>query len=103
MLLITTCTFLEAATIGMDLYSIRTSFDIVAGNISFENYALFLEGEDSYRLVWNNTGKSGRQGTGGIENPILIVSMVEDVKEIGGSGYVVRKDRQVLEEWFSRN
>ncbi len=37
------------------------------------------------------------------ERPILIVSMVEDVKERGGSGYVVEKDRQVLEEWFSRN
>lgn len=36
------------------------------------------------------------------ENPILIVSMVEDVKERGGSGYVVEKDRQVLEEWFER-
>ena len=36
------------------------------------------------------------------ENPILIVSMVEDVKERGGSGYVVEKDRQVLEEWFNR-
>lgn len=38
-----------------------------------------------------------------IEKPILIVSMVEDVKGIGGSGYVVRKDRQVLEEWFNWN
>lgn len=37
-----------------------------------------------------------------VENPILIVSMVEDVKGRGGSGYVVEKERQVLEEWFSR-
>ncbi len=37
------------------------------------------------------------------ERPILIVSMVEDVKERGGSSYVVEKDRQVLEEWFSKN
>ncbi len=34
--------------------------------------------------------------------PILLVSMVEDVKERGGSGYVVEKDRQVLEGWFGR-
>lgn len=38
-----------------------------------------------------------------IENPIMIISMVEDVKGRGGSGYVVKKDRQVLEEWFNRN
>ena len=36
------------------------------------------------------------------ENPILIVSMVEDVKGRGGSGYVVGKDKQVLESWLNR-
>ncbi len=35
------------------------------------------------------------------ECPILIISMVEDVKGRGGSGYVVKKDSLVLEEWFS--
>lgn len=37
------------------------------------------------------------------ENPILIISMVEDVKGRGGSGYVVGKDKQVLESWLNRN
>ena len=37
-----------------------------------------------------------------VEHPILIISMVEDVKGRGGSGYVVKKDGLVLEEWFSR-
>ena len=37
------------------------------------------------------------------ENPILIVSMACDVKGRGGSGYVVGKDKQVLESWFNRN
>lgn len=32
-----------------------------------------------------------------IETPILLVSMAEDVKEIGGSGYVVGKDKAVLD------
>lgn len=32
--------------------------------------------------------------------PILILSMAEDVKGRGGSGYVVKKDRNVLEEYF---
>lgn len=36
------------------------------------------------------------------ENPILIISMVEDVKGRGGSGYVVGKDKQVLESWLNR-
>ena len=38
-----------------------------------------------------------------IECPILIISMVEDVKGRGGSGYVVKKDNRVLEEWFGSN
>ncbi len=37
-----------------------------------------------------------------MEKPILIVSMVEDVKERGGSSYVTRKDKQVLTNWFAR-
>lgn len=38
----------------------------------------------------------------GTERPILIVSMVEDVKGRGGSGYVVEKEKQILEEWFAK-
>ena len=34
------------------------------------------------------------------ENPLLIVSMVENVKEIGGSGYVVNKDKNALETYW---
>lgn len=34
--------------------------------------------------------------------PILLISMAEDVKETGGSGYVVEKDRIILENWFHR-
>lgn len=37
------------------------------------------------------------------ERPILMISMVEDVKGRGGSGYVVKKDSLVLEEWFGNN
>ena len=37
------------------------------------------------------------------ERPLLIVSMVEDVKDRGGSGYVVKKDREVLADWFAGN
>lgn len=37
------------------------------------------------------------------EHPILIISMTEDVKGRGGSGYVVEKDSLVVEEWFRSN
>lgn len=36
------------------------------------------------------------------ERPILIINMVEDVKGRGGSGYVVDRDKIVLDEWFER-
>ncbi len=35
-----------------------------------------------------------------MEKPIMIISMVEDVKDRGGSSYVTRRDKQVLENWF---
>ena len=34
------------------------------------------------------------------EDSLLIVSMVENVKEIGGSGYVVGKDRNALDAYW---
>ncbi|QHQ59462.1 penicillin-binding transpeptidase domain-containing protein [Anaerocolumna sedimenticola] len=37
----------------------------------------------------------------GAGNPILLMSMVEDVKNRGGSSFVVKKDTAVLEEYFS--
>lgn len=37
-----------------------------------------------------------------IDQPILMISMVEDVKERGGSGYVVEKDTAVFDSLFVR-
>lgn len=37
------------------------------------------------------------------ERPILLVSMTEDVKERGGSGYVVEKASLILEQWLAGN
>lgn len=34
------------------------------------------------------------------ENPVLLVSMVEDVKNLGGTSYVVKKDKAVLEKYL---
>ena len=33
----------------------------------------------------------------------LLVEYIEDVKGRGGSGYVVKKDKLVLEEWLGSN
>ncbi len=33
--------------------------------------------------------------------PILLMNMVEDVKDRGGSGYVVGKDKEILDQYFS--
>lgn len=38
-----------------------------------------------------------------VKKPILIVSMVENVKGIGGSGYVVNKDSAVLNQYLKEN
>ncbi len=38
----------------------------------------------------------------GTEYPILLLSMVEDVKNIGGSGYVVSKDKAVLDAYMAK-
>ena len=35
-----------------------------------------------------------------VDKPILLISMVENVKGIGGSGYVVKKDATILDEYF---
>lgn len=35
------------------------------------------------------------------ENPLLLLSMAEDVKDRGGSGYVVGKVNQILDGWFA--
>lgn len=37
------------------------------------------------------------------KRPIMLVTMVEDVKGRGGSGYVVEKAGRVLDEWFADN
>ena len=36
------------------------------------------------------------------KTPIMIISMVENVKDIGGCGYVIKKDKAVLDHYFQR-
>ena len=38
-----------------------------------------------------------------MDTPVLIISMVEDVKETGGSGYVVSKVKEVLAQYIKQD
>ena len=38
-----------------DVLQYQTSFDTVAGNITFENEAFFLKREDGYKLIWTDS------------------------------------------------
>ena len=37
-----------------------------------------------------------------IKDPVLIISMAEDVKGRGGSSYVVKKSRDIMEKWLEK-
>lgn len=84
-----------------------------SGAFSSETASRVLEGTKKVVNDSHGTGYAahrddivlaGKTGTAEktVERPILIISIVEDVKG-GDSGYVVKKDSLVLEEWFSRN
>ncbi len=91
--------------------------DALAGVISSPNgtgHAAYMEGLSLAGKTGTAEIKATKDDTTGTElgwfvvfpternaaNSVMIVSMVEDVKERGGSGYVVGKVRGVLEELF---
>lgn len=78
-------------------YSARMGEILLAGKTGTAEIKTSKEDTSGTELGWFSVCTAEKD----VENPILIISMVEDVKGRGGSGYVVRKDRQVLEEWFS--
>lgn len=78
-------------------YSTRMDELILAGKTGTAEIKASQGDTSGTELGWFSVFTTDRN----IENPILIISMVEDVKGRGGSGYVVKKDRQVLEEWFN--
>lgn len=78
-------------------YSARMDEILLAGKTGTAEIKASKEDTSGTELGWFSVCTAEKD----VENPILIISMVEDVKGRGGSGYVVRKDRQVLEKWFS--
>ena len=110
-------------------YLVKNAFSKEAANIIKEDLIQVVEDSEGTakdmkvigRTIAGKTGtaeiKASKEDTTGTElgwfsvfttdenmdRPIMIISMVEDVKGRGGSGYVVKKDSQVLEKWLSDN
>ena len=79
-------------------YAAKRSDVVLAGKTGTAEIKTSNEDKDGTELGWFVVFTTEEE----MDYPILIVSMVEDVKEIGGSGYVVNKDSKVLECWFQQ-
>lgn len=79
-------------------YAARRDDVLLAGKTGTAEIKDSKEDASGTELGWFAVFSTGQDE----KNPILIVSMVEDVKERGGSGYVVEKVSQVLDVWFRK-
>lgn len=68
----------------------------LAGKTGTAELKVSKEDQNGTELGWFGIFTSDPQ----VSKPVLIISMVEDVKERGGSGYVVAKEKEVLAAWF---
>lgn len=68
----------------------------LAGKTGTAELKLTKEDQNGTELGWFGVFTVDKN----IENPLLLLNMVEDVKERGGSGYAVGKDKKILEDWF---
>lgn len=80
-------------------YAIHRKDIILAGKTGTAEIKASKEDTSGTELGWFTVLTPNRNA----KKPILIVSMVEDVKERGGSSYVIGKDKEVLEKWFREN
>ena len=78
-------------------YEARREDVVLAGKTGTAEIKASKEDTSGTELGWFAVCTAERSA----ERPILLISMVEDVKGRGGSGYVVEKDRLVLDEWFN--
>ncbi|MGN0294879.1 MAG: penicillin-binding transpeptidase domain-containing protein [Lachnospiraceae bacterium] len=72
---------------------------VLAGKTGTAELKSSKEEENGAKLGWFAVMTADKNE----ENPILLVSMIEDIREKGGSSYVVGKDSEVLSGWFTRN
>ena len=78
-------------------YEARREEVVLAGKTGTAEIKVSKEDTSGTELGWFAFCTAERSA----ERPILLISMVEDVKGRGGSGYVVEKDRLVLDAWFN--
>ena len=76
----------------------RTDIDL-AGKTGTAEIKASKEDTSGTELGWFGIFTTDKE----TEKPILMISMVEDVKDRGGSSYVVKKDKLVLDVYFSDN
>lgn len=77
-------------------YGVHRGDKVLAGKTGTAEIKLSKEDTEGTELGWFAvfTPKADEK------KPLLLISMVEDVKGRGGSGYVVDKSREVLNVWF---
>lgn len=77
-------------------YAARRKDIVLAGKTGTAEIKASKEDNSGTELGWFCVFTADRKAG----RPFLIVSMVEDVKERGGSGYVVKKTSRSLEKWM---
>ena len=77
-------------------FAARREDVVLAGKTGTAEIKASVEDTDGTEIGWFAVFTAEKEA----ENPLLIVSMVENVKEIGGSGYVVNKDKNALETYW---
>ena len=80
-------------------YAIHRKDIVLAGKTGTAEIKASQEDTSGTELGWFSVMTPDKKTS----KPILVVSMVEDVKGRGGSGYVVEKDKDVLDKWFDKN
>lgn len=80
-------------------YAIHRKDIVLAGKTGTAEIKVSQEDTTGTELGWFSVMTPDKKTS----KPILVVSMVEDVKGRGGSGYVVEKDKAVLDKWFDKN
>lgn len=77
-------------------YGVHREERVLAGKTGTAEIKASKEDTEGTELGWFAVFTTDKEE----EKPILLLNMVEDVKGRGGSGYVVNKDREVLNVWF---
>ena len=80
-------------------YGVHRTDVLLAGKTGTAEIKASKEDETGTELGWFAVCTAEKNA----KQPILLVSMAEEVKGKGGSGYVVKKVDQVLDDWFNGN